>query len=171
MSLSPMPPTSKQILSFALLLIVAAPAAAQTPLSAPVQARTPAGVVVQTRVPAGVVRQPARPAFCPEGRLANGACVNPKLAVLARLTACVETQGLISFSSGPPCTTVYEDRDYRYPNAVFTDTKRALDIAFNRRSSSLDSASVIPRMFTTTRTTIGTREGPGTPNPPRYPLF
>ena len=98
--------------------------------------------------------------FCPEGRTKAGACVNPRLAQAARLTSCIHTQGLLSPSAGLPCTTVFQDDSLRYPNAVYADTKRALDVAFNRRSSSLNSYS------------YGTQDriGPGSPNPTMYPI-
>ena len=96
--------------------------------------------------------------FCPEGRTGTGTCVNPGVARAAKLTACITTQGLLSTSGGLPCATVLQDDNFRYPNAVYVDTKRELDIAFNRRSSSFDSLNFVER------------QGPGTPNPTRFPI-
>ena len=103
---------------------------------------------------------PARPISCPEGRTPTGACANPVLVRAARLTSCVATQARLSFSAGPPCATVMQERDYRYPNAVFADVKRDLDVAFGRRNT---ATPIVNYYFE--------RTGPGTPNPYRYPLY
>ncbi len=126
--------------------------------------------------PVAVVVAPVRPAFCPEGRLPNGTCQNPKLAGLARLTSCLTTQGAISFSAGPPCTTVIQDHDYRYPNLAINDTKRQLDIALNRQSGSFRGYGIGLALIGTpipvlTPVLGDPRTGPGTNNPPRYPLY
>ena len=157
------------VTSLALTCTLTATAWSQTP--------PPSGAIRAGR-PLGVVAV-APPVFCREGKTASGRCVNQALAQAARFTSCVATQSLLSTSGGLPCATVYQDDQYRYPNAVFADTKRALDIAFNRQSSSALSYGVSrttgfgpsPFFLPFSTLTLSPRTGPGTPNPPRYPIF
>lgn len=97
------------------------------------------------------------PAFCPEGRTRSGECVNPILGQIARRTAIVATQARLSKSGGPPAMPMY-DPYYRYPNALFADIKRDLDLEYGRRAS-----SYVPHPY-------GPYGGPGTPFPYAYPV-
>jgi hypothetical protein len=104
------------------------------------------------------------PRFCPEGRTRSGECVNPILGQIARRTAIVATQARLSKSGGPPAMPIY-DPYYRYPNALYADIKRDLDLEYGRRSS-----SYIP-YASTYGSTSGHSSGPGTPFPYSYPVF
>jgi hypothetical protein len=97
------------------------------------------------------------PRVCAEGRTSSGECVNPILAQIARRTAIVATQARLSISGGPPAMPLY-DPYYRYPNALFADIKRDLDLAYGRRAS-----SYVPQPY-------HPYGGPGTPFPYSYPV-
>lgn len=98
------------------------------------------------------------PPRCPEGRTSTGECVNPILGQIARRTAIVATQARLSKSGGPPAMPMY-DPYYRYPNALFADIKRDLDLEYGRRAS-----SYVPQPY-------HPYGGPGTPFPYTYPIF
>jgi hypothetical protein len=98
------------------------------------------------------------PPRCPEGRTRTGECVHPILGQIARRTAVVATQARLSKSGGPPAMPMY-DPYYRYPNAIFADLKRDLDLEYGRRAS-----SYVPQPY-------HPYGGPGTPFPYTYPIF
>lgn len=56
---------------------------------------------------------------CPEGRTANGACVNPLLGGLMREVAIIFSQPKISETAYPVLPS--QDRSYRYPNQLNPD--------------------------------------------------
>jgi hypothetical protein len=132
----------------------------------------PAPVAQQAFAPVRLVAVPPQfdpsvaslPRVCPEGRTRSGECVNPILAQIARRTAIVATQARLSKSGGPPAMPIY-DPYYRYPNALYADIKRDLDLEYGRRSS-----SYIP-YGSTYGSTSGHSSGPGTPFPYSYPVF
>jgi hypothetical protein len=133
----------------------------------PVRAR-PAPVAQEAFAPVRLVAVPPQfdpsvaslPRVCPEGRTRSGECVNPILAQIARRTAIVATQARLSKSGGPPAMPIY-DPYYRYPNALFADIKRDLDLEYGRRPS-----SYIPLSSRTTHV----HSGAGTPFPYAYPV-
>ena len=61
--------------------------------------------------------------FCPEGRTALGACVNPLLAAGARQIAVIFSQPKISRTAYPVLPTG-GDRRFRYPNTLIPDPLR-----------------------------------------------
>jgi hypothetical protein len=56
---------------------------------------------------------------CPEGRLASGECVNPRLAASSRQIATIFSQPKISRTAFPIFPSL--DRFFRYPNGLLPD--------------------------------------------------
>ncbi|MGU3536250.1 hypothetical protein [Methylobacterium sp. A54F] len=72
------------------------------------------------------------PAACPEGRRADGRCVNPFLAALARQQTVCFTQVRLSYISCPGVLPGLDTR-YRYPNTVVTERQAEINILYERQ--------------------------------------
>ncbi|GJD49223.1 hypothetical protein OPKNFCMD_1953 [Methylobacterium crusticola] len=77
---------------------------------------------------------PAAPAprACPEGRLADGRCVDPLLSAYARQQTVCFTQVRLSYVSCPGVLPALDTR-YRYPFTVVTERQREINILFERQ--------------------------------------
>ena len=77
---------------------------------------------------------------CPEGRTANGQCVNAGLANSMRQDALIFSQPKISSTAFPILPS--QDYDYRYPHNVIPDPNRPASIgtAFPSPAPSLPSS-------------------------------
>ncbi|AWN45022.1 hypothetical protein DK419_00655 [Methylobacterium terrae] len=72
-----------------------------------------------------------RPPACPEGRLADGACVNPRLAFLARQQAVCYSQFKLSYIACPG-TLPAVDMRYKFPFNVVTERQTELNFILER---------------------------------------
>lgn len=116
---------SMQIAALAACLGLASSGAA---FAQAVISQTP-GVVAPSTV------DPSRPGTCPEGRMGNGRCVDPLLALSGRDRGIIFTQPRLSFlapvrtlPSGPQAN----DRIFRSPNNPITDSDREISLLLGR---------------------------------------
>ncbi|WP_132252780.1 hypothetical protein [Methylobacterium segetis] len=91
----------------------------------------PQGVPEAAAQPRAVAAPPLRPAACPEGRLSDGSCVNPRLAFAARQQGVCYTQVKLSYIVCPGVLPGLDTR-YRYPFNVVTERQRELNVVFER---------------------------------------
>lgn len=81
--------------------------------------------LAQSRLPA--------PPPCPEGRLADGRCVDPVLARLARNQTICFSQIKLSYIACPG-TLPGRDARYKYPYTVVTERQREIDMLYERQA-------------------------------------
>lgn len=103
---------------------------------------------------------------CPEGRLADGRCVNPTMAALARQQTICFTQFKLSYVSCPGILPASDVR-YRFPYSVVTERQREINILYERQgyqnvfgvtrvTAPVVTAPVVTTLPRTTTTTITT---------------
>ncbi|TNC11007.1 hypothetical protein FF100_20600 [Methylobacterium terricola] len=79
----------------------------------------------------GATAAQPRPAACPEGRLADGGCVNPRLAFLARQQAVCYSQFKLSYIACPGTLPAVDTR-YKFPWNVLTERQTELNFILER---------------------------------------
>lgn len=80
---------------------------------------------------AGPAAAQMRPLACPEGRLVDGGCVNPRLAFVARQQAVCFTQVKLSYIACPGTLPGLDTR-YKFPFNAVTERQRELNFVVER---------------------------------------